>query len=93
MPEPADEPQFISLPNRIRGEAAISTRPGQFDRLTAIADEVANWERVADDLMRALESFMAYDGYGEGGAADGNRGDWRSAGQAEDAYRKAKGNG
>lgn len=49
-----------------------------------------DWERIADDLMLALESFTAYDGYGQGGADDSNRGDWRAAERAEDAYRKAK---
>lgn len=64
-------------------------------RRPVTADEplfISDWERIADDLMRALESFMAYDGYGQGGAADGNSGDWRAAERAEDAYRKAKGN-
>lgn len=46
----ADEPPSIS--NRIRGEAAISTRPGQFDRLNAIADEVAMLERLVAAIDR-----------------------------------------
>lgn len=49
-----------------------------------------DWERIADDLAAALDSFTAYDGYGQGGAADGNCGDWRAAERAQDAYREAK---
>jgi hypothetical protein len=49
-----------------------------------------DWQKIADDLAGALRSFMSYDGYGQGGAADGNRGDWRAAERAEDAYTKAK---
>jgi hypothetical protein len=52
---------------------------------------MSDWEQIADDLADALASFTAYDGYGQGGPDDGNRGDWRKAERAEDAYRKAKG--
>jgi len=47
------------------------------------------WREIADNLAKALESFMAYDGYGQGGAEDGNRGDWRAAERAMDDYRSA----
>jgi hypothetical protein len=48
-----------------------------------------SWREIASNLAKALESFMAYDGYGEGGAADANRGDWKSAERAIDAYDRA----
>ena len=48
-----------------------------------------DWESIANDLADALESFMGYDGYGQGGADDSNRGDWRSAENAMSAYRSA----
>jgi hypothetical protein len=40
------------------------------------------WEQVALQLHDALSSFMAYDGMGQGGAEDGNRGDWELAERA-----------
>ena len=49
-----------------------------------------DWERIADGLMEALDSFMAYDGYGQGGSDDGNRGNWSAATAAEFSYREAK---
>jgi hypothetical protein len=49
-----------------------------------------DWEKVADDLFTALDSFMAYDGYGQGGSDDANRGDWKGAQSAQDAYASAK---
>ena len=36
----SNDPPTISLGDRIRSEAAIADRPGQMDRLEAIADEV-----------------------------------------------------
>jgi hypothetical protein len=53
-------------------------------------EPLTDWQQIADDLASALRSFMAYDGYGQGGAADGNRGDWRGAERAEAAYDAAK---
>jgi len=50
-----------------------------------------DWEAIADDLKAALDSFMAYDGYGEGGADDSNRGDWSGAEKAAVAYEQKKG--
>lgn len=49
-----------------------------------------NWQAIATDLASALESFMAYDGYGQGGADDGNRGDWRGAERAMPRFEVAK---
>ena len=48
-----------------------------------------HWREIADHLAAALDSFMAYDGMGQGGADDANRGDWRAAEQAMTDYRKA----
>ena len=39
-PESPIEPLSISLVDRILSEAAIASRPGQMERLEAIADEV-----------------------------------------------------
>lgn len=40
------------------------------------------------DLLSALESFTGYDGYGQGGADDANRGDWRRAEEVIDKANK-----
>lgn len=48
-----------------------------------------NWEPIATKLYEALRSFTAYDGYGQGGAADANKGDWPTAAKAEDDYNYA----
>ena len=45
-----------SLSDRIRSEAAIASRPGQYDRLEAIADEV---DRLRAETLR--EAARAYD--------------------------------
>lgn len=51
------------------------------------------WRAIAEALADALESFMSYDGYGQGGADDMNRGNWRNAEKALDDYRKASQSG
>lgn len=40
------------------------------------------WEQIAHQLAEALRSFTAYDGLGEGGADDSNKGDWEMADRA-----------
>lgn len=59
---------------------------------TAFADP-PDWKQIATDLYEALQSFMAYDGYGQGGVEEGNRGDWKKADKAQDAYAEAIGDG
>lgn len=54
---------------------------------------MTDWEVIANNLAEALQSFMGYDGYGQGGADDANRGDWREAEKAMDNYNKAKNEG
>ena len=51
---------------------------------------MTDWQSIAEDLAAALQSFTAYDGYGEGGAADGNRGDWTGADAAFDRFHAAE---
>jgi hypothetical protein len=47
------------------------------------------WLSIANELAEALGSFMGYDGYGQGGSDDANRGDWRAAEAAMDRFNKA----
>jgi hypothetical protein len=49
-----------------------------------------DWEKIANALADALQSFLGYDGYGEGGSDDANRGDWNGAYEAIANYHKAK---
>lgn len=49
-----------------------------------------DWEKIADELYNALNSFMGYDGYGQGGADDANRGDWNGAEKASARYMNRK---
>lgn len=53
--------------------------------------ENPDWHSIANELAEALRSFMSYDGYGQGGAEDSNRGDWRAAERAIDRYEDASG--
>ena len=55
----------------------------------ANANDRRDWRAIADGLAAALASFMAYDGYGQGGADDSNRGDWRAAEKAINRYEEA----
>lgn len=48
-----------------------------------------DWQSIAENLANALETFMAYDGYGQGGAEDSNRGNWSQAHDAMDRYNEA----
>ena len=51
---------------------------------------MSDWQSIAEDLAAALQSFTAYDGYGEGGAADSNRGDWERADAALDRFHNTE---
>lgn len=66
--------------------------PGLVWRLPAFTPAApgTDWESIAESLARVLESFTAYDGYGQGGAEASNLGDWRGADEALAAYYGAK---
>jgi hypothetical protein len=50
-----------------------------------------DWETVARDLAAALGSFLAYDGYGQGGAGAANLGNWAAADDAMDQFNDMAG--
>lgn len=93
-------PNFDTLSDRIRSEAAQADRPGQMARLEAIADEVDRLRRGAKTLGHVIEQqgrmvldvtglhhFIGEDGDGDWGAVWENLYDIRSKAlkEAEDA--------
>jgi hypothetical protein len=47
---------------------------------------MTNWQEIATELHDALHSFMAYDGLGQGGTDDMNKGNWKLADNAMSHY-------
>ena len=52
-------------------------------------EDETDWQAIATKLYEALRSFTAYDGYGQGGSDDSNRGDWKKAEMAAWDYERA----
>lgn len=72
-------PDFDTLADRIRDEAAQAARPGQMERLEAIADEVEALRRGAKTLGKTIESLsqVALDVTGMHNSVDEDGdGDW-----------------
>jgi hypothetical protein len=62
---------------------------GIVDKMYGDKEDEPDWKAIATKLYEALRSFTAYDGYGQGGAADANRGDWSGAEKAAWDYERA----
>jgi hypothetical protein len=74
----------VRRPDLVDPQAATVRESGDFDMSNNV-----DWERIADRLAGALQSFTCYDGSGSGGAEDSNRGDWSAAESALDEYASA----